>query len=449
MTSCLPLLVLTSLAACGDDPTGIAAPVVFITSPTTASTFSEGSVIRLEGSGTDRQDGALDGGALVWTSSIDGQIGTGRVVDVTGASTGLHTITLTGTDSDGNVGSAAVSVEVESLPFLAGTVDDPEIGFVINSTGNAIRIFQLGDPSRNRDIALGASNTVTPTGISIRGARGVVPLGNAASVAVLDLSTQEIESYFLFPSGNATGSAFINDETVVVANQETDVVGKFSLGQSDAVIGETVAVTQFPTDVIAVSDSLVLVVSGNLDDSYLPAGNGIVTAIDPRTMTVIDTVGTGGSNPQLADLGPGGRLYVVNTGDYVSPSTLAVIDPATMTRLNVVDGFLAGSGDVHVGTDGLVYVSAFFGGTMVWSSATENFVRDSSAPICAPIAGGGCRGAFSAHTSAGGALYQAFFGSPSDGLPPQIFRYDAGTFTLTDSIDSGLGPVGIEITTFR
>ncbi len=446
-----PVLALLTLgiAACEDDPTGVNAPVALIASPATGSTFAEGEGMTLRGSATDLEDGPVPASSMAWSSSIDGDFGTGTEVTVTNATVGIHTITLTATDSQGNEGSTEVMIKVEALDFIGGTPTDAQIGVVVNSTSNSIRLFQLGAPTEIRDIELGASGTVTATGISVRGDRGVVPLGNAASVAVLDMRTQEIDAYFLFASGNATGSTFVDDDVVLVANQTTDELGRFAISQSSPDITQTVAVTQFPTDVIAISDSLALVVSGNLDDSYAPAGDGVITGVDPRTMTVVGTASTGGQNPQFGSLGPDGLLYVINTGNYVDPSTLAIIDPATMTRVKLIGGFPSGSGDIHVDAEGLVYVSAFFGGTVVWNSTTEVFVRDGADPVCAPVAGGGCRGAFSTYTSADGSLYQAFFGSASEGLDPQIFVYEAGTFALTDSVASGQGPVGIEIATFR
>ena len=337
----------------------------------------------------------------------------------------------------------------DTLDFLDGTVQDPQIGIVVNSLENVIRLFQLADPQETRNIPLGASSAVTATGVSVRGDRAAVPLGNAASVALIDLRTQIIEGFYLFPSGNTTGSDFADDGTVLVANQETDEVGKFTVGQPGSAITATVPVTPNPTDVIAVSENLVLVISSNLDEFWAPRGGGVATAIDPRTMTVVGTVETGGTNPQFGDLGPDGLLYVANTGNYFDPSSVAVIDPLTMTRVELIDGFPAGSGDLHVDDAGLVYVSGFFFGTVVWDSSGKTFLRGPADPVCAPLAEGGCRGASSAFVASDGTLYQTFFGSPAQDLPPWVFTYAPGTFQLTDSIPSGLGPSGLEIHSFR
>lgn len=448
----MPLIAMGALLASCDesaDPMGPSSPMVSITSPSTGLVLSEGQGTSLVGSATDPQDGTLPDASLTWTSSIDGALGTGATVQVPTLSLGVHTITLTATDSQGNEGQASISISVTALEFLDGTVADPEIGVVVNSLGNAVRLFQLGAPTRFRDIPLGASSAVTATGVSVRGEWAAVPLGNAASTAVIDLRTQTIRSFFFFPSGNATGSDFFSDDQVLVANQETDEVGRFSISSGSGSIDDVVSVAPFPTGITTVSGSQALVVSSNLNDSFAPNGPGIVTAIDPTTMTVTGTVGTGDTNPQSGALGPDGLFYVVNSGNFVDPGSLAIIDPATMTLVDVIDGFGVGPGGVHVDAAGLVYVSGFFIGTIVWDSNTRTFLRGPDDPVCAPLSGGGCRGAFSAATASDGTLYQTFFGSPSQGLAPWVFKYSPQSFALADSIAPGVGPVEVEIHSFR
>jgi uncharacterized protein YjdB len=97
------------------------APTATITSPANGARFAEGATITFSGSGTDPEDGDLTGSALVWTSSLDGQIGTGTSFTRDDLSTGTHTIRLTATDSDGGSGTASVTITVYGTgPIVPG-----------------------------------------------------------------------------------------------------------------------------------------------------------------------------------------------------------------------------------------------------------------------------------------------------------------------------------------
>lgn len=332
-------------------------------------------------------------------------------------------------------------------PFFQGTEADPQIGLVVNSLDNTLTLFQLGDPAEIREIALGASSAVTATGVAA-GARSVaVPLGNAASVALIDPETLRIDRFFLFPSGNATGAAFTPSGALLVANLLTDQVGRVTLDQESNTIDQLVDVAPAPTD-IELSRGRALVLSGNLDDGFSPLGPGVVTALDPTTLEVLGTVETGGENPSASAVGPDGLLYVINTGDFVSPATLAVIDPTTLERVDLIEDVGVGAGAITVDGDGLAYISGFFLGTLVFDTVTRSWVRGTDDPVCAPLEGGGCRGAFDAVAGEDGRLYQAFFGSAGEGLAPWIFVYDPGSWALRDSIPSGQGPTAARIAVF-
>jgi len=337
-------------------------------------------------------------------------------------------------------------VQAPASDFLDGTFEDTQIGLIVNSTGNTLRMFQVGDHSEVREVALGASSAVTPTGLSVRRERAAVPLGNAASVALIDLREQRIEEFYIFASGNATGSAWSDDNTVIVSNMTTAQVGRFTLSQSDNLIGNLVDVAPTPSTVIMAGDRA-LVVSSNLNENFAPIGQGVVTAINPATMQVIGTVETGGNNPQSASLGPDGMLYVINTENYFDPGSLAIINPATLELVEVIPDFGVGPGSIHVDAGGLAYVSGFFFGTLVWDTSNKTFVRGTDDPVCAPLEDG-CRGAFSVTTGEDGNLYQSFFGSSTQGLSPWIFVYAQGSFALTDSIESGQGPVAVRVGSF-
>lgn len=333
------------------------------------------------------------------------------------------------------------------LGFLAGTPTDQQIGLVVNSTGNALTLFQLGDPAKTVQVTFDPSSEITPTGLSVQGTRAAVPLGNAASTALVDLEAQRIERFLIFSSGNATGSAFADDNTLLVANLIDDYVARFDLRQSGTAPAQTTPVAPAPTDIEVVGDRA-LVLSSNLDEAFAPIGNGVVTAVDTRTLEVLGTVETGGTNSQDAALGPDGLLYVVNTGDYATPGSVTIVNPTTLQIVGEIPNAGVGPGSIFVDRSGLAFISGFFFGTLVYDTNAKRFIRGPDNPVCAPLPEGGCRGAFGAETDADGNLYQVFFGSARKGLKPYVFVYRPNNFALADSIAAGSGPTAIDVRRF-
>ena len=119
------------------------APSVNILSPTTGATFAVGANIAFQGTANDNQDGDLTSG-LVWTSDVDGQIGTGGSFSTT-LTAGGHTVTAAATDSGDKTGSDSISITVGSV-----------------------------------------SNQVVPSGVSRIGADTVVQTGAGVGVAIVD-----------------------------------------------------------------------------------------------------------------------------------------------------------------------------------------------------------------------------------------------------------------------
>jgi hypothetical protein len=85
-------------------------PTVSITNPADGSTFESGATILFEGTASDPEDSDLTA-SLVWTSNIDGQIGTGGSFSTT-LNDSNHTITAEVTDSGGKTGSASIGITV-------------------------------------------------------------------------------------------------------------------------------------------------------------------------------------------------------------------------------------------------------------------------------------------------------------------------------------------------
>jgi leucyl aminopeptidase len=85
-------------------------PAVSITEPAAGATFGSKAKVTLAGTATDTEDGALDD-RLAWSSSLDGDLGTGATLSVT-LSPGMHVITAKVTDSAGAATAATASIEI-------------------------------------------------------------------------------------------------------------------------------------------------------------------------------------------------------------------------------------------------------------------------------------------------------------------------------------------------
>ena len=90
-------------------------PSVTISSPSNSTRVTEGTPVQLQGAATDPEDGSLIGTSLVWSSDLDGRLGTGA--QVTRALTvGTHVVTLTASDSDQNSSSSSVTITIDPKP---------------------------------------------------------------------------------------------------------------------------------------------------------------------------------------------------------------------------------------------------------------------------------------------------------------------------------------------
>ncbi|MEP6731647.1 MAG: PKD domain-containing protein [bacterium] len=97
------------------------APIASISTPTNNSAFVSGSSVTFSGAGSDAEDGALTGASLVWTSSLDGQIGTGASFTTSSLSLGTHVVTLVAHDSKGASGASSITIVITAPANVAPT----------------------------------------------------------------------------------------------------------------------------------------------------------------------------------------------------------------------------------------------------------------------------------------------------------------------------------------
>ncbi|MZQ96999.1 MAG: S8 family serine peptidase [Acidaminobacter sp.] len=108
-----------------------APPSVTITSPMDGETFTIGQNITFTASATDLEDGNLTS-SIVWTSSLNGNIGSGGSFNLSTLTIGAHEIQASVTDSNEQTGSDLVSITVvsstaENTPPLV-TIHSPADG---------------------------------------------------------------------------------------------------------------------------------------------------------------------------------------------------------------------------------------------------------------------------------------------------------------------------------
>jgi len=102
---------------------------VSVDSPINASSYDVGDTVTFTGSAQDALGNDITGTSLVWASSVDGDVGTGETIYAS-LSAGEHTITLTATDNNDNIGSDSVSVTVNRTWYRDSDNDnygDPDV----------------------------------------------------------------------------------------------------------------------------------------------------------------------------------------------------------------------------------------------------------------------------------------------------------------------------------
>ena len=142
------------------NPVGNTLPTATIISPLDGSIYTYGDMVTFAGFGDDAEDGTLIGNSLVWSSSIDAQVGTGSFVERNDLSLGDHAITLTATDGEGAAGSDVVNISVKTWTHPTGLTDNisPDGSsaaatyhqVAMDNSGNAIITWSQSDGSTDQ-----------------------------------------------------------------------------------------------------------------------------------------------------------------------------------------------------------------------------------------------------------------------------------------------------------
>lgn len=137
-------------------------PTVTVTAPMNGAIYPSGETISFQATAQDTQDGNLTTGIL-WTSNLDGALGTGGSLPPRLLSTGVHTLTASVSDDGSPALTGSHSVQVTVSPPIGSTLP-VTVGLVVHLeaddsvlTGTGSWVTEWGDTS-------GYGNTLYPGG---------------------------------------------------------------------------------------------------------------------------------------------------------------------------------------------------------------------------------------------------------------------------------------------
>ncbi len=260
-----------------------------------------------------------------------------------------------------------------------------ELFLAVNRQGNSLTIVPVDEPETPTSVPFGAPGA-TPTTVAAREGIAVVPLGEVAELAVVDLINRSLLQRIPLAEGSgATGAVMVSDSVAYVANPRLN-----SITRINVFTGETgeVPVGVFPQG-FAVARGRLFVLNGNLDETGEPAGPSWLTVINPGTnlpAAGIDSIPlTGPGNAAFATVGGDGLLYVINRGPSTSAEgRLSVVDPlerkevASFAGLGLLPGELATDGRSRV------FVSSFTEGLLEFNTDSNSVVLGEGAGIPIP-----------------------------------------------------------------
>ena len=192
-------------------------PTVTITSPSGGSSFIQGDGVSFAGTAGDAEEGDLTVN-LLWTSDIDGAIGSSGSFSTTSLSVGAHTITAMVTDGGGLIGSAQVGITVNLLAEIriSASSDDAEERAAGNVSLTSSDIELVFDGAGDQTIGLRFNNVQIPQGAGIASASVQFQADEINTVATsLTIRGEDVDNALTFV--NSTGNISSRPTTAAAA----------------------------------------------------------------------------------------------------------------------------------------------------------------------------------------------------------------------------------------
>ena len=322
-------------------------PVATILAPADGHSVFIGTAVTFSGSGTDAEDGALSGSALQWTSNIDGGLGSGASVTTSALSGGSHQVTLSVTDSHGNVTVASITVVIDPGAIPVPVISAPANGA---SVGVGSSVTFSGSATDVEDGALSGPQLQWTSSID-----GSIGSGASFSTSSLSLGTHAIVLTATDSHGNRASAQIGLTVQVpaalayVVNSTAPGTVTVLDVGTS-LPVGSPVGVGNGPNGVAFTPDG---------SRAYVTNGNSnSVSIIDVGLQAVVGTIPVGNTPTGVVFNASGSRAYVANfNGNDVS-----VIDVGTSSEIGSRIPVGTGASDLVLTPNGArLYVTGFYG----------------------------------------------------------------------------------------
>lgn len=335
------------------------APTAIISGPADATTWTFGAIITFSGSGSDTEDGALSGDALLWASTIDGSIGTGETLALNTLSLGNHTITLTATDSNGATGTATASITINNTNTLpTASITSPSNSSQYNS-GTSISFTGSGNDAE--DGVLSGTYLVWTSNID-----GQIGTGANFTKSDLSVGTHTI-TLFVTDSDNATNSTALSITINASSSTGTAPAASITSPASGSRFNQGASVS-FGGSGTDLEDGTLLggaLIWISSIDGQIGIGTGFITtnlSVGTHTITLTATDSTYSSHTDSVTI-------TINTPPSVSitsPANSSLFDEGTVITFtgsgnDSEDGVLSGASLVWTSSiDGLIGTGASF-----------------------------------------------------------------------------------------
>jgi len=182
------------------------APRVGFVTPLDGAVVAPGQPLTIEVYGADPEDGSLPGTALSVASNRSGSLGTGGTLVVSSLAVGVHTLTVSGTDTDGNRSTESITVTV----FDAATATPNGSAFVpivLSTAGVGSSFFTSELTLTNRGNTNAVAQLVYTAAIGIGSGTALVSLPAGQQLIVPDaIATLRSLGVPLPESGNLGGT---------------------------------------------------------------------------------------------------------------------------------------------------------------------------------------------------------------------------------------------------